>query len=56
MTLIGVDLVLLQQILDAVHIAFHAFVLEGKHGGKVELRLHLDAHLGEMAGRFRIGF
>ena len=34
-----VDLVLLQQERDAVDIALNALVLEGEHGGKVELRL-----------------
>ena len=43
----GVDLVLLQQERDAVDIALNALVLEGEHGGKVEARLHLDAHGGE---------
>ena len=48
-----VDLVLLQQELDAVDIAFNTGVLEGEHGGKVESRLHLDAHLAETVRRFR---
>ena len=53
-----VDLVLLQQILDALHVALHALILEGKHGGEIELGLDLDAHGGEpvrgAVGGFRI--
>ena len=53
-----VDLVLLQQIVDALHVALHTLVLEGKHGGEIELRLDLDAHGGKPVrsaiGGFRI--
>ncbi len=41
------DLVLLQEEGNAIDIAFHPLVLEGEHGGKIELRLHLDAHAGK---------
>ena len=51
----GVDLVLLQQEGDAVDIALNALILEGEHGGKVELGLHLDAHAGEGVAGFGIG-
>ena len=49
-----VDLVFLQEVGDAVDIAFDALVLEGKHGGKVEGGLDLDAHGGEAVRRFGI--
>ncbi len=49
-----VDLVLAQQKRDAVDIALNAFILEGEHGGKVELGLDLDAHAGEGVGGFSV--
>ena len=45
-----VDLVLLEQELDALHVALHALILEGEHGGEIELGLNLDAHAGEAVG------
>ena len=49
-----VDLVLLQEELDAVNIALHARILEGEHGGEVELWRDFDAHAGEAVGGFGI--
>ena len=44
----AVDLVLLEQVVDALDVAVDAFVLELHHRGEVERRLtDLDAHLGE---------
>ena len=40
---------------DAIDIALHALILEGEHGGKIELGLHLDAHGGEAVAGFGIG-
>ena len=50
-----VDLVLLQEERDAVDIALHALILEGEHGGEIELRLDLDAHGGEAVAGFGVG-
>jgi len=44
----GVDLVLLQQELDALGVAIDALLLEGVHPREVERRRrHADAHVGE---------
>ena len=46
----GVDLVLLQEELDALDVAVDALVLEGHHRLQIELRLgDRDAHRGEVA-------
>src|SRR5581483_1418224 len=48
----GVDLVLLQQEVDALDVAFDAFVLELHHRREIELRLaDADAHHREVLGR-----
>ena len=49
-----VDLVLLQEVGDAIDIAFDARILEGEHGGKVENGRDLDAHGGEAVFRFGV--
>ena len=47
-----IDLVLLEQELDALDVAVDALVLELHHRGEIELRrADLDAHLGEARGR-----
>ena len=48
----GVDLVLLQEELDALDVALDALVLEGHHGLEIELRRRdADPHLAEVALR-----
>ena len=49
-----VDLVLLQEVGDALDIAFDARILEGEHGSKIEDGLHPDAHGGEAVFRFGV--
>ena len=49
----GVDLVFLEQEVDALHVAVDAFLLEGKHLLQIELRLRdADAHARKIVTRF----
>ncbi len=48
-----VDLVLLEQIIDALHVAVDAFLLEFLHRDEIEFRLRdADPHAGEIVRRF----
>ena len=47
-----IDLVFLEQEIDALNVALHRLVLEGEHGGEVELRFHLDAEMAEIVSGF----
>jgi hypothetical protein len=49
----GIDLVLLEQKIDALHVAVDGLVLERQHRLQVELRLaDPDAHVGEAVAGF----
>jgi hypothetical protein len=49
----GIDLVLLEQEIDALDVAVDAFLLEGLHLHEIELRLRdADAHAGEIVSGF----
>ena len=52
----GVDLVLLEQVGDAVDVAFDALVLERQHLRQIELRGRLYPHGGEAVPRLLVGF
>ena len=51
-----IDLVLLKQKLHPLHVPVDALILESEHLLQIELRRHLDAHVGETMPGLLIGF
>ena len=46
-----IDLVFLQQEIDALDVALHRLILEAEHRWKIELRLHPDAKMRKIMAR-----